>query len=62
MNIHTAYVEIVRYYDTHAVEGEEVGQNWEHLQAVEYLYKGVATISKRKVKLWQSKKQSISLN
>ncbi|NWJ98286.1 MAG: Uma2 family endonuclease [Chloroflexi bacterium] len=38
MTIQTDYVEIKRYYDTHEVEDEEVGQNWEHLNAIDYLY------------------------
>jgi hypothetical protein len=28
---------IVRYYDTHEVEGEELSQSWEHFAAIEYL-------------------------
>ena len=38
MTSQTNYVEIERYYDTHAVEDEEVGQSWEHLNAIDYLY------------------------
>ncbi|NWJ95976.1 MAG: Uma2 family endonuclease [Chloroflexi bacterium] len=37
MTTKTKRVYIERYYDSHEVEGEEVGQSWEHFAAIEYL-------------------------